>query len=209
MSFLFGLMHHHISDHFELGMFLCFTHHCSLPPLLCQVYDWSNLSDPNNPAPSPFHCLPVNPGYFGRTSWLSWFSRKKGRGRTGQEATLKQPRKLIFQTWNQIFGQVTRQWAWPTGTTQKESTSSAIYCKITISFGEILIFTSTVLGGFFCKFSNQDFLLFHNGIITLHCLGRWQIYRRGYFSFQNSSMTKNDCTVSIFSELTPQKSRFC
>ena len=32
---------------------------------------------PNNPAPSPFHCLPVNPGYFGRTSWLSWFSRKK------------------------------------------------------------------------------------------------------------------------------------
>ena len=24
-----------------------------------------------------FHCLPVNPGYFGRTSWLSWFSRKK------------------------------------------------------------------------------------------------------------------------------------
>ena len=26
---------------------------------------------PNNPAPSPFHCLPVNPGYFGRTSWLS------------------------------------------------------------------------------------------------------------------------------------------
>ena len=162
-----------------------------------------------NPAPSPFHCLPVNPGYFGRTSWLSWFSRKKSRGRTGQEATLKQPRKLIFQSWNQIFGQVTRQWAWPTGTTQKESTSSAIYCKITISFGEILIFTSTVLGGFFCKFSNQDFLLFHNGIITLHCLGRWQIYRRGYFSFQNSSMTKNDSTVSIFSELTPQKSRFC
>ena len=48
---------------------------------------------------------------------------------------------------------------------------------------------------FFCKFSNQDFLLFHNGIITLHCLGRWQIYRRGYFSFQNSSMTKNDSTV--------------
>ena len=165
---------------------------------------------PNNPAPSPFHCLPVNPGYFGRTSWLSWFSRKKSRGRTGQETTLKQPRKLIFQSWNQIFGQVTRQWAWPTGTTQKESTSSAIYCKITISFGEILIFTSTFLGGFFfCKFSNQDFLLFHNGIITLHCLGRWQIYRRGYFSFQNSSMTKNDSTVSIFSELTPQKSRFC
>ena len=104
---------------------------------------------PNNPAPSPFHCLPVNPGYFGRTSWLSWFSRKKSRGRTGQETTLKQPRKLIFQSWNQIFGQVTRQWAWPTGTTQKESTSSAIYCKITISFGELLIFTSTFLGGFF------------------------------------------------------------
>ena len=62
---------------------------------------------------------------------------------------------------------------------------------------------------FFCKFSNQDFSLFHNGIITLHCLGRWQIYRRGYFSFQNSSTTKNDSTVSIFSELTPQKSRFC
>ena len=33
-------------------------------------------------------------------------------------------------------------------------------------------FDSPVLGGFFCKFSNQDFLLFHNGIITLHCLGR-------------------------------------
>ena len=64
-------------------------------------------------------------------------------------------------------------------------------------------------GWLFCKFSNQDFLLFHNGIITLHCLGRWQIYRRGYFSFQNSSMTKNDSTVSIFSELTPQKSQFC
>ena len=31
----------------------------------------------------------------------------------------------------------------------KESTSSAIYCKITISFGELLIFTSTFLGGFF------------------------------------------------------------
>ena len=68
--------------------------------------------------PPPFHCLPVNPGYFGRTSWLSWFSRKKGRGRTGQEATLKQPRELNFQFWNQIFGQVTRQWAWATGTTQ-------------------------------------------------------------------------------------------
>jgi len=51
----------------------------------------------------------VNPGYFGRTSWLSWFSRKKSRGRTGQEGTLNQPRKLIFQSWNQIFGQVTRQ----------------------------------------------------------------------------------------------------
>ena len=114
----------------------------------------------NNPAPSPFHCLPVNPGYFGRTSWLSWFSRKKSRGRTGQEATLKQPRKLIFQSWNQIFGQVTRQWAWPTGTTQKESTSSAIYCKITISFGEILIFTSTVLGGLFLQIFKPGFLTF-------------------------------------------------
>ena len=152
---------------------------------------------------------PALPVYFGRTSWLSWFSRKKSRGRNGQEATLKQPRNQIFQSWNQIFGQVTRQWAWPTGTTQKESTSSAIYCKITISFGEIPIFTSTFLGGFFCKFSNQDFLLFHNGIITPHCLGRWQINMRGYFSFQNSSMTKNDSTVSIFSELAPQKSRFC
>ena len=153
--------------------------------------------------PPPFHCLPVNPGYFGRTSWLSSFSRKKGRGRTGQEATLKQPRELNFQFWNQIFGQVTRQWAWPTGTTQTESTFSAIYGKITILFGEILIFTSTVLGGlFFCKFLNQDFLLFHNGIITLHCLGRSQIYRRGYFSFQNCSTTKNDSTVSIFSGLT-------
>ena len=111
-------------------------------------------------SPSPFHCLPVNPGYFGRTSWLSWFSRKKSRGRTGQEATLKQPRKLIFQSWNQIFGQVTRQWAWPTGTTQKESTSSAIYCKITISFGEILIFTSTVLGGFFLQIFKPGFLTF-------------------------------------------------
>ena len=58
--------------------------------------------------PPPFHCLPVNPGYFGRTSWLSWFSRKKGRGRTGQEANLKRPRKLIFQSWNQIYVQVTR-----------------------------------------------------------------------------------------------------
>ena len=115
---------------------------------------------PNNPAPSPFHCLPVNPGYFGRTSWLSWFSRKKSRGRTGQETTLKQPRKLIFQSWNQIFGQVTRQWAWPTGTTQKESTSSAIYCKITISFGEILIFTSTFLGGFFLQIFKPGFLTF-------------------------------------------------
>ena len=117
-------------------------------------------SPPNNPAPSPFHCLPVNPGYFGRTSWLSWFSRKKSRGRTGQETTLKQPRKLIFQSWNQIFGQVTRQWAWPTGTTQKESTSSAIYCKITISFGEILIFTSTFLGGFFLQIFKPGFLTF-------------------------------------------------
>ena len=120
---------------------------------------------PNNPAPSPFHCLPVNPGYFGRTSWLSWFSRKKSRGRTGQETTLKQPRKLIFQSWNQIFGQVTRQWAWPTGTTQKESTSSAIYCKITISFGEIFIFTSSVLGVFFLQFFKLGFLTFHNGIV--------------------------------------------
>merc|ERR1711973_138450 len=41
----------------------------------------------------------------------------------------------------------------PTGTTQKESTSSAIYCKITISFGELLIFTSTFLGGFFLQIS--------------------------------------------------------
>ena len=121
---------------------------------------WFWLCAPHNPAPSPFHCLPVNPGYFGRTSWLSWFSRKKSRGRNGQEATLKQPRKLIFQSWNQIFGQVTRQWAWPTGTTQKESTSSAIYCKITISFGEILIFTSTVLGGLFLQIFKPGFLTF-------------------------------------------------
>ena len=91
--------------------------------------------------------------------WVD-FQEKKGRGRTGQEATLKQPRKLIFQTWNQIFGQVTRQWAWPTGTTQKESTSSAIYCKITISFGEILIFTSTVLGGLFLQIFKPGFLTF-------------------------------------------------
>ena len=110
--------------------------------------------------PPPFHCLPVNPGYFGRTSWLSWFSRKKGRGRTGQEATLKQPRELNFQFWNQIFGQVTRQWAWPTGTTQTESTFSAIYGKITISFGEILIFTSTVLGGLFLQIFKPGFLTF-------------------------------------------------
>merc|ERR1712079_449798 len=31
-------------------------------------------------------------------------SRKKSRGRTGQETTLKQPKKLIFQSRNQIFG---------------------------------------------------------------------------------------------------------
>ena len=134
-----------------LWFWLCAPH--SLPPHPTPPH-------PNNPAPSPFHCLPVNPGYFGRTSWLSWFSRKKSRGRTGQETTLKQPRKLIFQSWNQIFGQVTRQWAWPTGTTQKESTSSAIYCKITISFGEILIFTSTFLGGFFLQIFKPGFLTF-------------------------------------------------
>ena len=43
---------------------------------------------------------------------------------------------------------------------QTESTSSAIYCKMTISFGEILIFTSTVLGGFFLQIFKPGFLTF-------------------------------------------------
>ena len=160
---------------------------------------------PNNPAPSPFHCLPVNPGYFGRTSWLSWFSRKKSRGRTGQEATLKQPRELNFQFWNQIFGQVMRQWAWPKQSQPfQQYTVKSLFRSVKFLFLPALFWVA-----FFCKFSNQDFLLFHNGIITLHCLGRWQIYRRGYFSFQNCSTTKNDSTVSIFSELTTKKSQFC
>ena len=77
-----------------------------------------------------------------------------GCSQTGWEATLKQPRKLIFQSWNQIFGQVTRQWALGMAHCHnpKESTYSARYCKVTILFGEILIFTSTVLGGFFANF---------------------------------------------------------
>ena len=108
----------------------------------------------SNVSPQPAFC----PNY-DCSDWkiIELFS---GLGRNGQEATLKQPRKLIFQSWNQIFGQVTRQWAWPTGTTQKESTSSAIYCKITISFGEILIFTSTFLGGFFLQIFKPGFLTF-------------------------------------------------
>ena len=62
---------------------------------------------------------------------------------------------------------------------------------------------------FFGNFSNYDFWCFYNGIVILHCLGRSQIYRRGYFPFQNSSTPKNDSTVSIFSQFTPKKSQFC
>ena len=86
-----------------------------------------------------------------------------------------------------------------TGTTQIESTSKAISCKITILFGEILIFTSIVLRGFFLRFFKLGFLTFHNGIVTRHCLCRWQIYKRGYFHFQNSSMSAAFC----ISELSP------
>ena len=72
--------------------------------------------------------------------WINFQEEKKPRqnwSRGHFEAT----QKANFQSWNQIFGQVTQRWA-----------SSAKYCKITILSGEILIFTSIVLGGFFANF---------------------------------------------------------
>ena len=44
---------------------------------------------PPNPSLPPFHCLPVDPGRYGRSSWLVDFQEEKSRGRTVQEATLK------------------------------------------------------------------------------------------------------------------------
>ena len=46
--------------------------------------------------------------------------------------------------------------------------------------------------------------------LVSYWLGRWQIYRRGYFPFQNSSTTKNGTTVFIFSSQSfpPKKANF-
>ena len=56
MSFLFGLMHHHISDHFELGMFLCFTH---------------------QPCPIPFSLSPCEPRLFWQNQLAELIFKKK------------------------------------------------------------------------------------------------------------------------------------
>ena len=170
--------------------------------IVCSTLPPPYLPHQKKTTPPPFHCLPVNPGYFGRTSWLSWFSRKKGRGRTGQEATLKQPRELNFQFWNQIFGQVTRQWAWPTGTTQTESTFQQYTVRSLFCWVKFIFLPALFWMPFLGKSLEHDFLLFHIGIITMHWLGRSQKYRNGYFSFQNCSTTKNDSKDSFFSGLT-------
>ena len=46
--------------------------------------------------------------------------------------------------------------------------------------------------------------------LVSYWLGRWQIYRRGYFPFQNSSTTKNGTTVFIFpsQSFPPKKANF-
>ena len=111
-------------------------------------------------APLLLHCLPVDPGRYGRSSCLSWFSRRKKTMQKWSRGHFEATKKAHFSILKPNF------WSGDTGTTQTESTSRAIFCKIAISFGEILIFTSIVLGGFFLlQFFQLNFLLFHNGIV--------------------------------------------
>ena len=189
MSFLFGLMHHHISDHFELGMFLCFTH---------------------QPCPIPFSLSPCEPRLFWQNQLAELiFKKKKPRqnwSRGHFEATQKANFSILKPNfWSGDTAMGMAHWHNP----KRVNFFSNILQNHYFVRWNSYFYQHCSGWPFFCKFLNQDFLLFHNGIITLHCLGRSQIYRRGYFSFQNCSTTKNDSTVSIFSELTTKKSQFC
>ena len=128
------------------------------------------------------------------------FCKKKSRGRTGQEATLKQPRK---QKPNFSYGRG------PLAQPKQSQLLQQYTVKSLFRSVKFLLLPALFWVAFFCcKFSNQGFLLFHKWIITLHCLSRWQIYRRGYFSFQNRSTTKNDSTVSFFQSLPSKEANF-
>ena len=61
------------------SVFLVQLSNVSPQPAFCPNYDCSDCKIMGLflASPPPFHCLPVNPGYLGRTSWLSWFSRRK------------------------------------------------------------------------------------------------------------------------------------
>ena len=97
---------------------------------------------------------------------------------------------------------VTRQWAWPTGTTQTESTFQQYTVRSLFCWVKFIFLPALFWMPFLGKSLEHDFLLFHIGIITMHWLGRSQKYRNGYFSFQNCSTTKNDSKDSFFSGLT-------
>ena len=55
---------------------------------------------------------------------------------------------------------------------QTESTSRAMSCKITISFGKFFFYPA-LFWVFFWNFSNKDFWLFHNGIVTMSRCTAW------------------------------------
>ena len=79
MSFLSGLIHHHISDHFELERFLC-LHNVAFPPPLFSVKF------------IPFTFSPCEPRLFRKNQLAELIFKEK----TDQEATLKQP--IFFPT---------------------------------------------------------------------------------------------------------------
>ena len=75
MSFLFGLMHHHISDNFELGMFLCFTH---------------------QPCPIPFSLSPCEPRLFWQNQLAELIFKEKNPQQNWPRGHFEATQKAIF-----------------------------------------------------------------------------------------------------------------
>ena len=67
------------------------------------------------------------------------FKKKKKPRQNWSRGHFETTQKANFQSWNQIFGQVTQRWAWPTGTTQKsqllsqllqQCTAKSLFCPV-------------------------------------------------------------------------------
>ena len=165
---------------------------------------------PPNPPPTPPPSHPLDPGRYGRSSWLSWLSRRKKPMQNWSRGHFEATQKANFSILKPNFcpgdaAMGVAHWHNPKQSQLlKQNAGKSLFRSVNFLFWPALFWVA-----FFGNFSNYDFWCFYNGIVILHCLGRSQIYRRGYFPFQNSSTPKNDSTVSIFSQFTPKKSQFC